>query len=57
LGGRPIKTVIDEIVDIGFHSYEWDGSDNAGKPLEGGEYLCVMQAGMFIQIQQILLLL
>ena len=57
LGGRPIKTVTDEIVDIGFHSYEWDGSDNAGKPLEGGEYLCVMQAGMFIQIQQILLLL
>jgi hypothetical protein len=56
LGGRPIKTVIDGIVDTGFYSYTWDGSDNTGNPLERGEYLCVMQAGMFIQIQQILLL-
>jgi Leucine-rich repeat (LRR) protein len=56
LGGRPIKTVIDDIVDTGFHSYAWDGSDSTGNPLERGEYLCVMQAGMFIQIQQILLL-
>ncbi len=57
LGGRPIKTVIDGIVDIGFHSYDWDGTDSKGISIEGGEYLCVMQAGMFIQIQQILLLL
>ncbi len=56
LGGRPIKTIIDGIADIGFHSYEWDGSDSSGDPLEQGEYLCVMQTGMFIQIQQILLL-
>jgi len=57
LGGRPIKTVMDGIADTGFHAFEWDGSDNTGNPVESGEYLCVMQAGMFIQIQQILLLL
>lgn len=56
LGGRPIKTVLDGIADVGFHTYIWDGSDNSGNSVEGGEYLCVMQAGMFIQIQQILLI-
>jgi flagellar hook assembly protein FlgD len=48
---------MDGIADTGFHTFEWDGSDNTGNHLEGGEYLCVMQAGRFIQIQQILLLL
>jgi len=56
LGGRPIKTVMDGIADTGFHSFPWDGLDNKGSPIERGEYLCVMQTGMFIQIQQILLL-
>ncbi|NHZ85772.1 MAG: hypothetical protein GWP19_07815 [Planctomycetia bacterium] len=56
LGGRPIKTITDGIVKAGFHTFNWDGSDNTGNPVEGGEYLCVMQAGMFIQIQRILLL-
>jgi len=56
LGGRPIKTIIDGKAETGFHSYGWDISDSNGQPLERGEYICVMQAGMFIQIQQILLL-
>ncbi len=56
LGGRPVKTIIDGITDVGFHTYIWDGSDNSGSSIERGEYLCVMQAGMFIQIQQILLI-
>jgi Leucine-rich repeat (LRR) protein len=56
LGGRPIKTIIDGKAETGFHSYGWNVSDSNGKPLEKGEYICVMQAGMFIQIQQILLL-
>jgi len=55
-GGRPIKTITNGIVDVGFHTFNWDGSDDSGSPIEGGEYLCVMQAGMFIQIQHILLL-
>ena len=56
LGGRPIKTIMDGIADAGFHTFNWDGLDNTGKSIEGGEYLCVMQTGMFIQIKQILLL-
>lgn len=56
LGGRPIKTIIDGIAEAGFHTFNWDGSDNTGNAVERGEYLCVMQAGMFIQIKQILLL-
>lgn len=56
LGGRPIKTIFDGKVETGFHTYMWDVSDSNGQPLERGEYICVMQAGMFIQIQQILIL-
>ncbi len=56
LGGRPIKTIMDGIADVGFHTFKWDGSDDSGNSVERGEYLCVMQAGMFIQIKQILLL-
>ena len=56
LGGRPIKTVMDNIAETGFHTFAWNGSDDTGNTVKGGEYLCVMQAGMFIQIQHILLL-
>ncbi|MEE8478391.1 MAG: FlgD immunoglobulin-like domain containing protein [Candidatus Neomarinimicrobiota bacterium] len=56
LGGRPIKTIMDGITDVGFHTFKWDGSDDSGNSVERGEYFCVMQAGMFIQIKQILLL-
>ena len=55
LGGRPIKTILDGVADVGFHTFNWDSSDNKGNSVAGGEYLCVMQTGMFIQIQQILL--
>ena len=56
LGGRPVKTIMNGISDVGFHTYIWDSSDNSGNIVEQGEYLCVMQTGMFIQIQQILLI-
>ena len=56
LGGRPIKNIVNETVEAGFHSFIWDRLDDSGINLERGEYLCVMQTGMFIQIQQILLL-
>ena len=55
-GGRPIKTIANGTIDVGFHTFNWDGSDDNGNPIEDGEYLCVMQAGMFIQIQHILLI-
>ena len=56
LGGKPIKTITDGKAKTGFHTYRWGISDNNGQPPERGEYICVMQAGTFIQIQQILLL-
>ena len=55
LGGVPIKTVQDNIATAGFYEYIWNRSDNEQKKVEGGEYLCVMQSGMFIQIQPILI--
>ncbi|MEE8341580.1 MAG: FlgD immunoglobulin-like domain containing protein [Candidatus Neomarinimicrobiota bacterium] len=55
LGGRPIKTIMDGTSAAGFHTFTWDGLDDSGSSVDRGEYLCVMQAGMFIQIKQILL--
>ncbi len=55
LGGRPIKTIADRIAEAGFHTVSWNGLDDAGNILAEGEYVCVMQSGMFIQIQHFLL--
>jgi len=55
LGGRPIKKLIDGSVEIGYHSATWDCNDDEGNKIEPSEYLCVMQSGMFIQIQHLMI--
>lgn len=56
LGGRPIRSIIKSSVEIGYHEYIWDATDENGQIVEPSEYLCVMQSGMFIQIQPLLIL-
>ena len=56
LGGRPIRSIINDTVKIGYHTYSWDCKDETGAKVEAGEYLCVMQSGMFIQIQHLMIL-
>ena len=55
LGGRPIRTIANTLKDVGSHTFLWDKTTNSGNIANSGKYLCVMQAGMFIQIQHLLL--
>ena len=56
LGGRPIKSIVNKSVETGYHELIWDGNNDNGEKVEPAEYLCVMQSGMFIQIQPLLIL-
>jgi hypothetical protein len=40
-----VRLVLDTLFDAGIGSVEWDGRDNAGRPLDSGVYLCQLQAG------------
>ncbi len=56
LGGRPIKSIVDQSIETGYHEFIWDGNNDNSEKVEPAEYLCVMQSGMFIQIQPLLIL-
>jgi len=56
LGGRPVKTLVDGQIEVGYHEMYWNYQSDENVEIEGGEYLVVMQAGMFIQIQPLLLI-
>lgn len=56
LGGRPIKTLLNGSVETGYHELTWDCKDGNGIKVEPSEYLCVMQSGMFIQIQHMMII-
>ena len=46
LGGRVVRTLIDEVCDSGPHSVVWNGRDEEGRPLPSGVYYsCLDYAG------------
>ncbi len=56
LKGQRIKTLLNETISSGFHSIVWNGSDESGKAVASGVYLCKMQIGKFIQTQKMILM-
>lgn len=56
LGGRPVKTLVDGRIEVGYYEIKWDYQNDGNEEIEGGEYLVVMQARMFIQIQPLLII-
>ena len=50
-----VKKLVDGSQDIGYHSISWDCIDDEGNKAEPSEYLCVMQSGMFIKIQHLMI--
>ncbi len=40
--GQLIRTLIDEKKEAGMHIISWDGTDNAGRPVSTGIYMCSM---------------
>jgi hypothetical protein len=38
--GQLVKTILNEKLPVGSHSLQWDGTDNQGKKVSSGLYLC-----------------
>ena len=53
--GRPVKTLIDKVQDAGNQLIIWDSTNNGGKPLSAGIYLCQIQAGEYKQTMKMIL--
>jgi hypothetical protein len=54
--GREVATLVDRIVEAGFHSVEWDGRDASGHGVSSGIYLCRMVAGRYTMTRKMVLL-
>jgi len=54
--GRQVRTLAGGIQEAGYRSVVWDATDNQGKPVSGGVYLCNIEAGEFRQTKKMVLL-
>jgi len=45
LKGQKVKTLVNEKLDSGFHSYTWYGNDNSGKKVSSGIYFYRLKTG------------
>ena len=53
--GRKVATIAEGVRPAGWHTAQWDGRDDAGKPVASGIYLYRLQTGQFIQTRKMLL--
>jgi hypothetical protein len=56
VGGRLVRTLIDDRWCPGFHSAEWDGRDTEGHRVEGGVYNCSLTMGGEVITRQVTLI-
>ncbi len=54
--GRKVKTLIDQPMQPGYHSVDWDGSDNAGHTIASGIYFYRLAAGDKVDKKKMVLL-
>jgi hypothetical protein len=54
--GRDVKTLINEYQDPGYRSIIWDATNDYGKPVSAGVYICRIRAGDFVQTRKMILL-
>ena len=47
LRGRLVTTLVDEVRPTGRHEVVWAGTDDTGRRVASGTYVCRMQAGGF----------
>jgi hypothetical protein len=53
--GREVKELLNGYVEAGRHSLEWNGADNAGKPVASGIYFYSLQAGQTRLVRKMVL--
>ncbi|RPH37837.1 T9SS C-terminal target domain-containing protein, partial [bacterium] len=54
--GREVAVLVDERKVAGSYMVEWDGSDEHGRQMPSGVYLCRMTAGSFAQTKRMVLI-
>lgn len=54
--GQRVATLVDELAPAGYYTVRWDGTDQTGRKLAAGIYLCRMQAGQFTAVRRMTLL-
>lgn len=56
LGGRLVRTLVDEVQDAGGHVVPWDGRGDGGQPVSGGVYVYRLSAGASSESRKMVLL-
>ncbi|MCK5050248.1 MAG: T9SS type A sorting domain-containing protein [Candidatus Cloacimonetes bacterium] len=56
LKGQKIKTLVNEILSAGNHSYIWNGTDEKGKSVASGVYLYKMKTGNYVLTKKMILM-
>ena len=54
--GQEIRTLVNEALDAGFHTVNWDGTNELGQQVASGIYIYRMEAGSFSQTHRMMLL-
>ena len=54
--GRQVKTLVNQTQDAGYKSVIWNATNDYGKPVSAGIYLCQIQAGEYISTKKMVLL-
>jgi len=54
--GQKVKTLMNEILGIGTHQIEWNGTDTAGKNVSSGVYFYKMSANGYTETKKMLLM-
>ena len=39
MSGKPVRTLVDEVMGAGVHSAMWEGDDDGGRPVASGVYV------------------
>ena len=54
--GRRVATLVDGLVTGGTHSVRWAGTDESGRAVQSGLYLCRLQAAGATETLKLMLL-
>jgi hypothetical protein len=54
--GREVKTLVNTTQDAGFKLVIWDATNDYGKPVSAGVYLCQIRASDYVQTKKMVLL-
>jgi hypothetical protein len=50
--GNVVKTLVSGEVQSGYKTIRWDGTDNSGKPVANGTYVCRLKAGDRVEVKR-----